>query len=214
MLTGPEIYRQICESRRRGGIVIDPFRESALNPNSYNLRLADKLLIYEKDAQRHQLYTQLTWQTQAPWSVEPLDMAVEEKTVSLTIPKEGLVLWPGILYLGSTVEYTETPEHVPAIEGRSSVGRLGVFVHVTAGFGDQNFKGDWTLELAVIRPVRVYAGVDICQISYHEPVGRPMPYRGRYQGQRGPKPSGLWRDFLPLGHAEAATAIDTPAITW
>ena len=81
----------------------------------------------------------------------------------LKIPKEGLLLQPGTLYLGRTLEYTETHGMVPMLEGRSSVGRLGLFVHVTAGFGDIGFCGYWTLEMFAVQPVRIYAGVAICQ---------------------------------------------------
>lgn len=126
-----------------------------------------------------------------------LDMAKEEPTVELKIPPEGLTVFPGILYLGHTEEWTETPHHVPCVEGRSSVGRLGLSVHVTAGFGDRNFRGDWTLELSVVQPVRVYAGVKICQIFYTETVGANQPYEGKYQNQRGPKSSQLWRELRP-----------------
>ena len=85
---------------------------------------------------------------------------------------EGLVLSPNQLYLGRTVERTETHNLVPMIEGRSSVGRLGLFVHVTAGFGDVGFCGYWTLEMFAVQPVRIYPGVPICQIFYHEISGR------------------------------------------
>ena len=92
----------------------------------------------------------------------------------MIIPDEGMILQPGILYLASTVEYTETLRHVPIIQGKSSLGRLGLFVHITAGFGDVNFKGHWTLELAVIQPVKIYPGMKIAQICYHDIS--EMPY--------------------------------------
>src|SRR5688572_33064186 len=88
-----------------------------------------------------------------------------------SIPPEGLVLSPNQLYLGRTSERTETHNLVPQIEGRSSVGRLGLFVHVTAGFGDVGFTGFWTLEMFGVQPIRIYAGVPICQIFYHELTG-------------------------------------------
>jgi dCTP deaminase len=120
-------------------------------------------------------------------------MGSEEETVELVIPPHGMDLFPGVLYLGATVEYTESPALAPKIDGRSSVGRLGKMVHVTAGFGDDDFKGDWTLEIVVIGPLHVYPGVPICQIAYSTLEGERRPYEGQYQGQRGPKPSGLWR---------------------
>lgn len=189
MLTGPEILRQI----HLGRIAIDPFDPKRLNPNSYNLRLADKLLVYKSG---QLLHNALNSKLHRDWLEEtPLDMAREEETVELTIPKTGFVLYPGIVYLGSTIEHTETNGFIPVIEGRSSVGRLGLSVHVTAGFGDHGFNGDWTLELVATQPLRVYAGVEICQIAYTAMEGEPKPYAGKYQMQRGPKPSGLWREF-------------------
>jgi dCTP deaminase len=114
----------------------------------------------------------------------------------LVIPKEGLTLAPHRLYLGRTVEYTETRNLVPMLEGRSSIGRLGVFVHVTAGFGDVGFKGFWTLEIFCIQPVRIYAGVEVCQIYYHTLQGKHENYSsGKYQNNTGIQPSLLFRDF-------------------
>ena len=86
----------------------------------------------------------------------------------MSIPADGMVLKPDQLYLGRTTERTETHNLVPMIEGRSSIGRLGLFVHVTAGFGDVGFCGYWTLEMFAVQPVRIYPGVPICQIFYHE----------------------------------------------
>ena len=107
-----------------------------------------------------------------------------------------MTLRPGILYLGRTLEFTETKGYVPMLEGRSSVGRLGLFIHVCAGFGDVGFKGYWTLEIHCIQPIRVYAGVDICQIYYHAIEGPYDEYvSGKYQNNTGIQPSLLYRDF-------------------
>src|SRR5690606_35047853 len=119
ILSGKEIYRNLNKK-----IFIEPFNERQLNPNSYNLRLHNQLLVYEDPV---------------------LDMKKPNKTSVLTIPESGLVLEPNRLYLGRTVEYTRTEGFVPMLEGRSSVGRLGLVVHVTAGFGDVGFAGYWTL---------------------------------------------------------------------
>ena len=70
------------------------------------------------------------------------------------------------MYLGATLEYTETHRHVPFLEGKSSVGRLGIDIHATAGKGDVGFCNHWTLEISVARPVRVYAGMPIAQLIY------------------------------------------------
>lgn len=123
-------------------------------------------------------------------------MKKPNKTKLLTIPEEGLVLEPNRLYLGRTVEYTRTEGFVPMLEGRSSIGRLGLVVHVTAGFGDVGFSGYWTLEMFCIKPIRIYAGVEICQIYYHTICGDYEPYSsGKYQNNDGIQPSLLYRDF-------------------
>ncbi len=207
LLTGPEIARRV----HAGEIKIEPFDPANVNPNSYNLRLCDQLLVYRKNKPVHD-YHQRRWEwhrrrdeldlpSPCPYQppfLEPLDMAVEEATVPLAIPAGGFTMWPGVLYLGATLEYTETPGLAPKIDGRSSVGRLGKMIHVTAGFGDDNFCGDWTLEIVVVHPLVVYPGVPICQIAYSTLEGERQPYAGTYQGQRGPKASGLWRSVRKM----------------
>lgn len=156
-------------------IIIDPFDEKNLNPNSYNLTLHNELMVYED---------------------EVLDMKKENLARTITVPEDGYFLQPGMLYLGRTAEYTETDKYVPMLEGRSSVGRLGLFVHVCAGFGDVGFKGCWTLEIHCVQPIRIYAGVGICQIYYHALEGAYEPYiSGKYQNNSGIQPSLLYRDF-------------------
>ncbi len=170
IVSGREIRRNIG-----GKIVIDPFNPARLNPNSYNLSLHDTMRVYRSRA---------------------LDMRVENLSDEITIPPEGLLLEPRRLYLGRTLEYTETDGYVPMLEGRSSVGRLGLFVHITAGFGDVGFKGYWTLEIFCVQPIRIYAGVEICQIFYHTIDGDYDPYvSGKYQNNTGIQHSMLFRDF-------------------
>jgi dCTP deaminase len=170
ILSGKEILSKMGKD-----LVIEPFDESSLNPNSYNLRLHQDLLVYTD---------------------EVLDMKKPNPTRSLTIPEEGLVLEPGQLYLGRTVEYTRTDKYVPMLEGRSSIGRLGLFVHVTAGFGDVGFAGYWTLEMHCLKPIRVYANVEICQIYYHSIEGEYDRYTsGKYQNNTGIQASLLYKDF-------------------
>ncbi len=171
ILSGQQILQQLDDD-----IVIDPFDPSRLNPNSYNLSLHHELMVYEEVV---------------------LDMAKANRVRRVTIPDEGLVLSPNQLYLGRTVERTETHNHVPMIEGRSSVGRLGLFVHVTAGFGDVGFCGYWTLEMFAVQPVRIYAGVPICQIFYHELTGEFTEYSSKYQHNRDIQPSLLFQELNP-----------------
>jgi dCTP deaminase len=156
-------------------IDITQFDVSRLNPNSYNLRLHDELLVYDEDV---------------------LDMKRPNKFHKIDIPENGLVLEPGKLYLGRTVEYTRTDKYVPMLEGRSSIGRLGLFIHATAGFGDVGFNGYWTLEISCVQPVRIYPFVEICQIYYHTIEGDYSPYcSGKYNNNTGIQPSLLYRDF-------------------
>ena len=96
----------------------------------------------------------------------------------------------------ATPEYTETDNFIPMLEGRSSVGRLGLFVHITAGFGDIGFKGYWTLEIFCVQPVKIYPGVEICQIFYHSIDGDYDSYEGgKYQGNKDIQTSMLYKDF-------------------
>jgi dCTP deaminase len=170
ILSGLEIERRLGKD-----IFIDPYSRDQLNPNSYNLRLHEDLLTYD---------------------AEELDMSKANPTRRLKIPAEGILLQPRKLYLGRTVEHTETHNFVPMLEGRSSVGRLGLFVHVTAGFGDVGFRGFWTLEIFAVQPIRIYPGVEICQIFYHTLQGDHQRYDGgKYQDNDGIQASMLYREF-------------------
>lgn len=170
ILSGLEIKKRLGRE-----IVLEPFSEKQLNPNSYNLRLHNELLVYDN---------------------EVLDMKKPNPCSKMVIPEDGLTLQPGRLYLGRTVEYTKTERYVPMLEGRSSIGRLGLFIHVTAGFGDAGFSGFWTLEIFCIHPVVVYPEVEICQIYYHAIEGEYEAYKsGKYQNNSGIQPSLLYQDF-------------------
>ncbi len=127
---------------------------------------------------------------------EELDMKKPNPVRQIEIPEEGLLLETNKLYLGRTVEYTKTSNLVPMLEGRSSIGRLGLFIHVTAGFGDVGFAGFWTLEIFCVQPIRIYPGVEICQIYYHAIEGDFDEYEsGKYQNNTGIQPSLLYKDF-------------------
>ncbi len=170
VLSGLEIKRRLGKD-----IEIEPFDESLLNPNSYNLRLHNKLLVYDTPV---------------------LDMKKPNKTREVLIPEDGFLLERGTLYLGRTIERTRTENLVPMLEGRSSIGRLGLFVHITAGFGDVGFNGYWTLEMLCVQPIRIYPGIQICQIFYHTIEGDFIPYHsGKYQNNDGVQPSLLYKDF-------------------
>lgn len=176
ILTSPEIEAMM----RMGKINLDPYDPKQLNPNSYNVKLSDEILIYDKCRYNYNTTTN-------PDLIEDhiLDTKKDNPTKKLTISEGGMVLLPGELYLGSTVEFTETEfPLVPMLEGRSSFGRLGLSIHITAGFGDVGFRGKWTLEMSVIRPLRIYSGVEIAQIYYLRTYGsKPPNYNGKYQGE-------------------------------
>ncbi|KAB3527597.1 dCTP deaminase [Alkaliphilus serpentinus] len=170
ILSGKEIKKRLGKE-----IFIEPYSDDQLNPNSYNLRLHNELLVYQETT---------------------LDMKKENKAEKLIIPAEGLLLEAGKLYLGRTLEHTRTEGCVPMLEGRSSIGRLGLFVHVTAGFGDVGFNGYWTLEIFCVHPIKVYPGVEICQIFYHTIEGEYDRYKSnKYQNNIGIQPSLLYKDF-------------------
>ena len=124
-----------------------------------------------------------------------LDMKAHNTAKKIIIPKSGLVLEPGKLYLGRTNEYTETFNYVPMLEGRSSIGRLGMGIHVTAGFGDCGFKGFWTLEIYVIQPLVIYPDVEIGQLYYHTIDGDPINYEGKYLNNSGIQTSKLYEEL-------------------
>ncbi len=140
----------------RGDIVIEPYDREQLGSNSYDVHLSPHLARYES---------------------EVLDARSHNEVKHFQIPEEGIVLEPNVLYLGSTLEYTETFNYVPFLEGKSSVGRLGIDIHATAGKGDVGFCNHWTLEISVTMPVRVYAGMPIGQLIYFMVDGEVLrPY--------------------------------------
>ena len=162
MLTKVDIEKGVLGGR----IIITPFNPSALNPNSYNLSLDRTLATYKKDV----------LDTRIRYSDEDLNF--------FEIGHDGHVLRPGILYLGSTVEVAGSDYYIPSLEGRSSIARVGLQVHLSAGFGDLGFKGRWVLELMAVQPVRVYAGTQICQVAFHKTSSIPDElYSGKYSEQ-------------------------------
>lgn len=170
ILSGLEIKKNLGTH-----IHIEPFCERRMNPNSYNLRLHHQLMVYEEAV---------------------LDMKKKHQTKLIDIPETGLCLEPGKLYLGRTVEYTKTDKYIPMLEGRSSIGRLGLYIHVTAGFGDIGFEGYWTLELQCVQPIIIYPHVEVCQIYYHAIEGAYETYTsGKYQQNNGIQASLLYKDF-------------------
>lgn len=168
----------------RGEIIIDPFDRRSLGTNSYDVHLAPTLRVYKSErdfmGSHDRRYPEI-----------PLDVRIPRETRDVSIPDGGFVLEPGELYLASTVERTESHEHVPMLNGRSSLGRLGLSIHVTAGTGDVGFRGTWTMELFVIKRLRIYAGIPIGQLLWLTASGAPsVPY--------GKKSSAKYNDAGPL----------------
>lgn len=155
ILSDQEILTEI----QNGNILIEPYRPECLGSNSYDVHLAKYLAVYDD---------------------EILDARKHNTIREILIPDEGYILLPGKLYLGVTEEYTETHKHVPFLEGKSSVGRLGIDIHATAGKGDVGFCNTWTLEISVSQPVRIYAGMPVGQLIYFEVRGDVInPYNGK-----------------------------------
>jgi len=137
--------KRILEEIEKGHIVIEPYDRKCLGTNSYDVHLGKHLATYKSRV---------------------LDAKKHNEIDHFEIPEEGFVLEPNTLYLGVTLEYTETHQHVPFLEGKSSTGRLGIDIHATAGKGDVGFCNTWTLEISCAQPVRIYAGMPIGQLIY------------------------------------------------
>jgi len=187
VLTGLEILAQV----KIGSIYIDDFDIKRLNPNSYNLRLHNELKVY--DMERICIESK---KEPRSYGRAVLDMKKMNPTKTLIIPEEGLIIHPGELYLGRTFERTRTNGFCPQIEGRSSVARLGIDIHKTAGWGDDGFDNFWTLEIAATLPVRIYPFVEFCQIIYMKTFGdASMKYKGKYQATGQIDTSKLYEEF-------------------
>jgi len=173
--------KRILEEMEKGTIKIEPYRRECLGSNSYDVHLGKVLAIY-KD--------------------EILDAKKHNQIEYFEIPEEGIVLQPHAFYLGATEEYTETHAHVPFLEGKSSTGRLGIDIHATAGKGDVGFCGNWTLEISVKKPVRVYAGMPVGQLIYFPVDGEiEVKYNqkrtAKYSGQPNkPVESMMWKNHF------------------
>lgn len=171
--------KRILEEIQKGTIVIQPYDRACLGSNSYDVHLGGTLATYKDhliDARKH------------------------NAIAYFEIPPDGIVLYPNIFYLGVTLEYTETHAHVPFLEGKSSTGRLGIDIHATAGKGDVGFCGNWTLEISVKQPVKVYKGMPIGQLIYFPVEGEiEIPYNqksnAKYSGQPNkPVESMMWKN--------------------
>lgn len=169
----------ILKAMEEGDILVEPYNRNCLGTNSYDVHLSKYLACYIDDV---------------------IDAKKHNQVEHFEIADDGIVLQPGKTYLGSTLEYTETRSFVPFLEGKSSVGRLGIDIHATAGKGDVGFCNHWTLEISVSQPVRVYAAMPIGQLIYFKVEGEvEVDYQSKSSAkynQRTPKPmeSMMWKN--------------------
>jgi len=182
--------RAIQKAVREGAIFIDPFTPAQLNPVSYDLTLGEEVRVYEDVNYLHE-------EVSAPGTfdgrhIQPLtgihpgthylDSKKPNPTKSFKIKDEGWLLKPGVGYLMHTHERVRTDHFVPVVDGKSSIGRLFIAVHVTAGYIDPGFDGCYTLEVMALHPVKVYARQRICQVRFHTIMGEVTLYDGHYKG--------------------------------
>lgn len=171
ILTGKKIIEEVKNKK----IIIDPFSLEQINPNSYNFRLGNTIKTYKKKI---------------------LDVKKINEVETITIPKGGLLLMPQILYLGHTHEVMGSETYVPIIRGRSSTGRVGLFIHITADLIDIGSINQWTLQMHAVQPIKVYPNMLIGQVTFWKVEGDIKLYKGKYQGSRGPMESQIHKDFI------------------
>ncbi len=170
---------RILEEMDKGTIKVEPYQRACLGSNSYDVHLGKWLAKYNDEILDAKKHNQITY---------------------FEIPEEGFILQPQVFYLGVTQEYTETHAHVPFLEGKSSTGRLGIDIHATAGKGDVGFCGNWTLEISVKQPVRIYKYMPIGQLIYFPVEGEiEIAYNkkkdAKYSGQPDkPIESMMWKN--------------------
>jgi dCTP deaminase len=164
ILTGTEIQREI----ERGRIVWEPFDPQEINPNSINYRLGSLLKVFESTDGRN-----------------------GHRFRTVEIPDEGFVLKPLRTYLGHTFEVIGSTHYAMSLIGRSSMGRLGLFLQQSANLGQTTSCHQWTLELVAAKPIRLYPQMRIGQVSFWTNVGEIVPYTGEYGRRHQPTESRL-----------------------
>ena len=194
VLSDATIARLLAEER----IEIDPYDEALLQPSSVDVRVDRFFRVFHNN--------------RYPF----IDVKVEQAELTELVEVDGdhpFVLHPGEFVLGSTLERVTLPDDLVArLEGKSSLGRLGLLIHSTAGFNDPGWDGHVTLELSNVAnlPITIYPGMKIGQLCLFEmtsPADKPYGERGKYQGQRGPTPSRFYEDFEKAA-ARARKAAD------
>jgi len=166
--------KKIDEEVKNGKITIKPYNYQDINPNSYNYTLGNYVKVYKNKL---------------------LDSKKKQDVEIIEIPDDGLVIYPDKVYLGYTEEIIGSNYYVPVITGRSSTGRLGLFVQITSDLVDIGYKGRLTLQLHSTQPVKIYKGMKIGQIMFWRVFGDVELYKGKYQESLGPRETEIWRDF-------------------
>jgi dCTP deaminase len=170
-------------------VALDPFDDSMIQPSSIDVRLDRFFRVFENHRYPH---------------IDPAEDQPELTRMVEPVDDEPFILHPGEFVLGSTYEVVTLPDDVAArLEGKSSLGRLGLLTHSTAGFIDPGFSGHVTLELANVAnlPIKLWPGMKIGQLCFFRlssPAEHPYgsaKYGSRYQGQRGPTPSRSFQSF-------------------
>lgn len=170
ILTGTKIEDEVSNGR----ITISSFDKKCINPNSYDFHIGKTLLKYKDRI---------------------LDSRKLNETEEIIIPEKGMILKPNTLYLGHTEETIGSDVYVPIVRGKSSTGRIGLFIHITADLIDIGYKGQYTLMLHAVQPVRIYPGMRIGQVTFWKTFGEIVLYDGKYQGGAGPLASQVFKDF-------------------
>ena len=169
--------KEIIECQKRGEIFITRFSEKKVNTNSYNLTLNNKLLIYND-------------------RVLDLKKDYTNNVTEVIIPESGFTMDPGKLYLGSTNEKTITQKHFPIIQGRSSLARLGLGVHITSNVGEIGYNGYWTLELSCVQPLTIYPFIQVCQVFFLCVDGEVEQCDNEwYQNNKGAQTSRIYKEL-------------------
>lgn len=188
ILTGEEIRRQV----REGRITVEPYNDKRINPASLDLTLGDQVAVYQDfalfDAEEHFNRIGKPYDGTGLVPVNLSKVYDTKKPSDVRVfkidPKVGWVIQPGIGYLMHTVERISTDAYNPVLDGKSSLGRIFLKVHETAGYGDPGFNGQFTLEVtSSMFPIRLYPGMRICQVRFHTLEGAHYSYKGHYTGE-------------------------------
>lgn len=179
--------RDILNRIKGGDLKIEPFYSRAVQPSTVDLRLDDKIRVFDN------------------WEVEMVDVKKKDDPSRVVkVEKSGFVVHPGEFLLGATQEKITLPDNLAAkLEGRSSIGRLGLIIHATAGYVDPGFSGWLTFEISNISrlPIKIYPGMKIAQLCFFQ-MSSPVRHlygskqtNNKYQGQKGPTSSRVYLDF-------------------